>query len=249
MIYAVGDIHGYTDQLDQALARIEKDGGADARIVFLGDYTDRGPDSCGVVARLLDGVNGDRNWTVLRGNHDRMFCRFVTDGTVHDKGIKTSGLDWLHPRLGGTDTLRSYGVDTEAADLLAQAQAKIPPEHLAFLETRPLYLETEDLIFVHAGIRPGVALKDQTEDDLIWIRDGFLDHQGSHEKLIIHGHTALDTPEHFGNRIDLDGGCGYGRELVPAVFEGSDCWLLTKEGRVPLTPPAETALSLATREA
>lgn len=237
MIYAIGDIHGYTDQLEQALAYVEKDGGKDARIVFLGDYTDRGPDSRGTIELILEGVNSNRNWTVLRGNHDRMFCRYVTNGTIHDKGIKTPGLDWLHPRLGGLETLRSYGVDTEAADVLKQAQARVSPEHIAFLETRPLYHETDDLIFVHAGIRPGVALKDQAEDDLVWIRDGFLDYEEPHAKLIVHGHTALDRPEHFGNRIDLDGGCGYGRALYPAVFERSTCWLLTDEGRVPLAPP------------
>ncbi len=249
MIYAIGDVHGFTEQLDHALARIEKDGGKDAHIVFLGDYTDRGPNSRGVLERLLNGVNKDRNWTVLRGNHDRMFCRYVKDGTVHDNGIKTPGLDWLHPRLGGTATLASYGVDLNAENLLAQAQAKVPPEHLAFLETRPLFHETNELIFVHAGIRPQIALKEQVEDDLIWIRDGFLDYDEPHEKLIVHGHTALDTPEHFGNRIDLDGGCGYGRELVPAVFEGSNCWLLTSEGRVPLKPPAQTALSITACQA
>ena len=237
MIYAIGDIHGQLDQLDNALALIEADGGADAPIVFVGDYTDRGPDSRGVLEKLIQGIHDDRNWTILRGNHDRMFCRFLTDGTVHDDRIKTPGLDWLHARLGGSDTLASYGVNLNASDLLAQAQAMVPPEHLAFLETRPLWYETDELLFVHAGIRPGVTMQKQTEDDLIWIREGFLDFEEPHEKLIVHGHTALDTPEHFGNRVDLDGGAGYGRALVPAVFEGRDCWTLTKQGRVPLLPP------------
>ena len=80
-IYAVGDIHGYLDQLDRALALIQADGGPDAQIVFVGDYTDRGPDSRGVIQRLLDGVNAGRPWHVLRGNHDRMFTRFVRDDT------------------------------------------------------------------------------------------------------------------------------------------------------------------------
>lgn len=237
MIYAIGDIHGYSEQLDQALTRIENDGGKDAQIVFLGDYTDRGPDSSGVIERLLDGINSDRNWTILRGNHDRMFCRFVKDGTLHDKGIKTPGLDWLHPRLGGAQTLVSYGLDVEGHDILAQAQAHVSPEHLAFLETRPLYFETDELTFVHAGIRPHVPMNAQTEDDLIWIRDGFLDFEAPHPKLVVHGHTALDYPAHFGNRVDLDGGTGYGRELIPAVFDGTNCWLLTKDGRVPLQSP------------
>ena len=95
---------------------------------------------------------------------------------------------------------------------------------------------SDELIFVHAGLRPGVALKDQREDDLIWIRQGFLDHGGSFGRLVVHGHTALDHPEHAGNRVNLDGGAGYFRPLHAAVFEGRDCWLLTDKGREALRP-------------
>ena len=235
MIYAIGDIHGQIDQLENALRLIEVDGGADAHIVFLGDYTDRGPNSRAVVERLLNGVAEGRNWTVLRGNHDRMFCRYLADGTEHDSQIK-SGKGWFDPALGGTETLRSYGVDVGGTDTLKRAQAAVPPEHLAFLESRPLWFETDELIFVHAGIRPNIAMEDQIEDDLIWIRVGFLDHEKPFQKLIVHGHTALDTPTHLGNRVDLDGGAGYGRPLVPAVFDGTTCFTLTDQGRVPLLP-------------
>ncbi len=237
MIYAIGDIHGQIDQLENALRLIEIDGGADAHIVFLGDYTDRGPDSRAVVERLMNGVAEGRNWTVLRGNHDRMFCRYLADGTEHDAQIK-SGKGWFDPALGGAETLRSYGVEVAGTDTLSRAQAAVPPEHLAFLESRPLWFETDDLIFVHAGIRPNITMEDQIEDDLIWIRVGFLDHEGPFEKLIVHGHTALDTPTHLGNRVDLDGGAGYGRPLVPAVFDGTICFTLTDQGRVPLLPSA-----------
>ncbi len=240
MLYAIGDIHGQIDALEAALDLIAADGGPEAPIVFLGDYVDRGPDSQAVVARLMSGHAAGRPWTILRGNHDRMCVRFVTQGTPHDSRI-LSGKGWLHPALGGTATLASYGVAgadrRPLADVVAEASAKVPPEHLEFLASRPLWHETDDLLFVHAGVRPGIPVDQQAEDDLIWIRDGFLDHPAPYPKLVVHGHTAIERPEHFGCRIDLDGGAGYGRPLVPAVFEGTDCWLLTPSGRVPLRPP------------
>lgn len=238
-IYAIGDIHGHKDALDHALALIAADGGADAHVVFLGDYIDRGPDSRGVLQTLVDGFATGRNWAGVRGNHDRMFCRFVRDGNQHDGKI-LSGKGWLHDALGGRATLRSYGVNPETDDvpaLAAAARAAVPETHLAFLENLPLWHREGPLLFVHAGIRPGVPLEQQTEDDLIWIRDEFLEDDRDHGALIVHGHTALYYPAHFGNRVDLDGGAGYGRPLIPAVFEGRDCWLLTENGREPLVPP------------
>ncbi len=235
MIYAIGDIHGQKAMLDHALDMIEADGGPDARIVFLGDYTDRGPDSRGVIQTLADGVATGRNWVAIKGNHDRMFSRFVRSGKEHDARI-ASGKGWLNPALGGGETLQSYGLDLDDPDLRRRATQTVPSSHVDFLDALPLWHTEDDLLFVHAGIRPGIPMADQTEDDLIWIRDGFLDDHRDHGPLIVHGHTALDTPRHFGNRIDLDGGAGYGRPLVPAVFEGRLCWLLTDRGRVPLLP-------------
>ncbi len=237
--YAIGDIHGQMACLDSVLLQIEADGGPDAEIVFLGDYTDRGPDSRAVVQTLIDGVAAGKRWHVLRGNHDRMFCRFVDEGVLHDERI-LSGKGWLHPALGGVATLASYGVaasdDGDVMRMLDDARDAVPRAHTDFLANRPLTLERDGKLFVHAGIRPGVPLADQNEDDLIWIRGGFLDYTDPHPWLVVHGHTALDQPEHFGNRIDLDGGAGYGRPLYPAVFEGDDVWLLTGDGRVPLVP-------------
>jgi serine/threonine protein phosphatase 1 len=265
LIYAIADIHGQKAMLDHALALIAADGGPDAQIVFLGDYTDRGPDSRGVIATLMAGCAAGRPWTCVKGNHDRMFTRYVRQGTEHDPQVK-SHISWLNPRLGGDKTLASYGVSGELhfqitpdgqmfsghesllfmrtaagnptpAEVLAQAQSAVPESHIAFLEGLPLFHQTDDLLFVHAGIRPGVPLAAQAEDDLLWIRDGFLDDTRDHGRLVVHGHTALETPAHFGNRVDLDGGAGYFRPLVPAVFVGRDCWLLTDKGRVRLAPP------------
>ena len=260
MIYAIGDIHGQAGMLDAALDLIAQDGGADAEVVFLGDFTDRGPDSRGVLDQLIAGMESGRNWRMILGNHDRMFLRFVTEGRQHDPGV-VSGINWLNHRLGGTTTLASYGLvgtpafadhrrgdeeilvhfETDDGNLSAEgvteaAQKVVPQAHLEFLAQLPLWYATDELLFVHAGIRPGIPLGQQDPEDLIWIREGFLDDTTDHGRLIVHGHTALDTPAHFGNRVDLDGGAGYGRPLVPAVFEGRDCFLLTPGGRVPLAP-------------
>lgn len=238
-IYAVGDIHGQIEQLDRVLRLIEADGGPDAQIVFLGDYVDRGLNSNAVVQCLSDGVSAGRNWICLKGNHDRYLTRFAADMTVFDPRTRT-GLVWLNPRLGGDKTLLSYGIIGEEGmplePIFDEAQHLVPQQHLRFLESCPLYHETDALLFVHAGVRPGIAMDQQEEDDLLWIRDGFLDHKGSFGKLVVHGHTALDHPEHAGNRVNLDGGAGYFRPLCAAVFEGTDCWLLSDAGRVPLTP-------------
>ncbi|WP_208348778.1 metallophosphoesterase family protein [Pseudaestuariivita rosea] len=234
MIYAVGDIHGQLGMLEQALELIYADGGSDAQVVFLGDYVDRGADSRGVLQLLSDGINAGKSWVCLKGNHDRMFEWFLQDHPRQDPHLFID-LHWLHERLGGLATLASYGIETterrRLGDLHAEALEAVPADHIAFLESLTLWKDYKNLRFVHAGIRPGVAMEQQKEEDLLWIRQGFVDHEGRHEKLIIHGHTALDFPQHFGNRIDLDGGAGYGRPLVPVVFEGDESWMLTANGR------------------
>ena len=238
-IYAVGDIHGHLDKLDEALRRITLDGGEDARVIFLGDLVDRGPDSRGVIQRLMDGLAEGRNWTVLLGNHDRMFRDFLREEPRQDLHLKV-GMHWLKKNLGGTTTLASYGVKASdqkrLGEVHAAAREAVPAEHMDFLQNLELFREEGACLFVHAGIRPGVALEDQVEDDLVWIRDGFLEHTESFGKLVVHGHTALDYPMHAGNRVNLDGGAGYFRPLQVGVFEGVDCWLLTDAGRVPLRP-------------
>lgn len=238
-IYAVGDIHGHAEKLDRALRLIAADGGPMAEVVFLGDLVDRGPDSRGVIDRLMQGQAAGRPWRVLMGNHDAMFARFLADGTAHDPRVK-SGVPWTDPRLGGLGTLASYGLEPDLTapvdDLLRAARAVVPQAHRAFLAGLPRLAERGGLLFVHAGIRPRVPLARQDPEDLIWIRDAFLDFPDPHPWLVVHGHTALEHPRHFGNRIDLDGGAGHGRDLHPAVFEGGDCWLLTDRGRVALVP-------------
>ena len=238
-LYAIGDIHGQLEMLEQTLALVEADGGPGARIVFLGDYTDRGPDSRGVIERLIAGQEQGREWICLKGNHDRMFEWFLEETPRHDPHLLI-GYHWLHERIGGVETLASYGLTfedrTRLDDLHARAKEVIPAPHAEFLRSLPALHETPELAFVHAGIRPGVPLAQQHEDDLVWIRQPFHDHTGPHPKLVVHGHTPVEKPSHYGNRVNLDSGAGYGRPLTAAVFEGRSCWLLTDTGRQPLTP-------------
>jgi serine/threonine protein phosphatase 1 len=137
--------------------------------------------------------------------------------------------------------LASYGVrapgDRPLAPVLAEARALVPPRHLAFLAQRPSHLEPGGCLFVHAGIRPGVALADQSETDLVWIREPFLSHQGAHPWLVVHGHTAVDAAEHRGNRVNIDSSAAYGGPLTAAVFEGAEAHVLTFGGRIPLLAP------------
>jgi serine/threonine protein phosphatase 1 len=238
-IYAIGDIHGQLAELERVLTLIKHDGGMDAEIVFMGDYTDRGPNSKEVLDLLIEGQAQGRNWTFLQGNHDRMFSWFMQDYPRQEAYLPVE-LYWLHPRLGGDTTLASYGVPftekTRQLAVHAMALDAVPQAHLTFLANLPLFHETDALFFAHAGIQPGVPLAEQTEHDLLWIRKEFHDDTRAHPKLIVHGHTPVPHPHHYGNRVNLDSGAGYGKPLTAAVFEGRDCWLLTSEGRVALTP-------------
>ncbi|SFK90079.1 metallophosphoesterase family protein [Shimia haliotis] len=238
-IYAIGDIHGHLDLLDDMLARIKADGGADAHIVFLGDYVDRGPESRGVIERLRRGVEAGRNWICLKGNHDRMFEWFMEDTPRHDPHLLVE-YSWLHEKLGGVQTLESYGVTVSKQERLSalheRAKTAVPENHVAFLKSLRLFHEQNGLLFVHAGIKPGVPLGEQSENDLVWIRQGFIDDATPHPWLVVHGHTALKKATHFGNRIDLDGGAAFGRPLCAAVFENGQVWQLTPEGRAAMSP-------------
>lgn len=237
-IYAIGDIHGQFDMLCRALEWIDADGGPEARVVFLGDLVDRGPDSFGVIELLIRGMEEGRDWVPLLGNHDRMFRRFLEDGTRHDTRI-LSGRGWLHPALGGPMTLASYGVETgeDRPDdaILADARARVPEAHCRFLNDRKTLHREPGLIFVHAGLRPGVPVDQQDEDDLVWIRETFLNETRPFEALVVHGHTAIEAATHYGNRVNLDTGAGYGRPLTVGVFEGDTVYTLSEFGRAALS--------------
>ncbi len=239
-LYAIGDIHGHLGLLRAAHDLIADDMASHGRgqVIHVGDLVDRGPGSRGVIDFLIDGIKGGADWVVLKGNHDRMFTRFLRDPWEPEPGLRPE-LSWLHPRLGGSDTLRSYDVanagDRPVAKVHAEAVAAVPDGHVAFLDGLPTLHHAGDCAFVHAGIRPGVALDDQKETDLVWIRDPFLMETAGFGPLIVHGHTAIDEATHYGNRLNLDSGAAYGGPLSAVVIEGREAALLTPAGRRKLT--------------
>jgi serine/threonine protein phosphatase 1 len=191
MIYAIGDIHGCLDPLRRLLDEIRP--AADDQVVFLGDYIDRGPDSKGVIEHLLT-LRG--RYTFLMGNHERMFLDFL------------QGKDrTLFLYNGGTATLESYG-----------GASTIPATHLAFLNRLLPYYETEDYLFVHAGIRPGIPLDRQDPQDLLWIREEFYGYPGRYPKAIVFGHTPMREVLMEDDRIGIDTACVYGNKLTCLIL-------------------------------
>jgi serine/threonine protein phosphatase 1 len=241
-IYAIGDIHGQLDWLHSAIEKIIKDGGPEAKVVFLGDYIDRGPDSRGVIDYLIAQKKAHPNWVFLKGNHDRFLEWYVETPQRNDPHLLV-GLSWLHPRLGGNETLKSYGVDVNDERRQGVVHAEtidlVPEHHISFLKSLDLSHHAGDLFFAHAGIRPDVPLADQTEEDLLWIRQEFHRHRDPHPALIVHGHTPVKQAMHCGNRINLDTGAGYGRALTTAVFEDGQVWTLEHSGRQALSVGAD----------
>ncbi|MCT8331411.1 metallophosphoesterase [Albidovulum sediminis] len=239
--YAIGDIHGYLDKLESAHRLISRDRAEHddtlSPVVHVGDMVDRGPDSRGVLDFLLAGLDRGEPWVILKGNHDRMFAGFLDDPDHHDAGLRAD-LNWIHPRLGGEQTLASYGVtgvgERFLSDLGAAARRAVPAAHRDFLAALPTSFARGEALFVHAGIRPGVPLARQTETDLVWIRSPFLEDPRDHGALVVHGHTPVDVATHYGNRLNIDTGAGYGNALSAIVLEGRDAFLLTPQGRVPL---------------
>lgn len=241
--YAIGDIHGHIDLLRHTHDLIARDraatGDPDAPVIHLGDLVDRGPDCRAVVQYLMDGTARGENWVTLKGNHDRLFTRFLRDPHEPEPGLRPD-LSWLHPRIGGAATLASYGVknamDRPLAPVHADAVTAVPQSHRDFLQACPVWHQRGDVVFVHAGIRPGIPMPDQQETDLVWIRAGFLDDSRDHGFLVVHGHTALDRATHYGNRVNIDSSAAYGGPLTAVVIEGRSVWHLTDAGRVPLQP-------------
>lgn len=236
--YAIGDIHGQYDLMLGAFALIEADraagGAAEAPVVVLGDLVDRGPKSAQVIAHLFQAQARGENLVVLKGNHDRMFSLFLDDPWQRDPRLRAE-FTWLHPRLGGPQTLESYGLrepgNRPLDQVHAEALAAMPPPHRLWLEALPAHFQHDEALFVHAGIRPGVDLRNQTEDDQLWIRAEFLEDSRDHGALVVHGHTAIEAATHHGNRLNLDSSAGYGGPVSVAVIEGRQAWLLTPEGR------------------
>ncbi len=198
-IYAIGDIHGCRDHLENLLALVNPDLTAH-RLVFIGDYIDRGPDSRGVVECILNlqKTFPPENIICLMGNHERMFLNFL-EGREETFFLIN----------GGAQTLASY---PEFA--WNQRPRRLPFTHEDFLQRLRLYYETEDYIFVHGGLRPGLPLVAQQEEDLLWIRDEFILSDDDFGKRIIFGHTPFRAPLVLPSKIGIDTGAVYGNRLT-----------------------------------
>jgi len=221
-IYAVGDIHGCTHLLKRQLAQIEADEQrhpcARSALVFLGDYIDRGPDSRGTIELLL-ACGRMREAIFLKGNHETLIGRFLD--------APQSLNDWRS--LGGFETLVSYGLRPSLSRqhrdderLAEELRTVLPAQHLAFFNSLSPSFNCGDFFFTHAGVRPGIALNKQSEDDLLWIRDDFLDHDLPFEKFVVHGHTPVNAPEIRPNRANIDTGAFATGRLSCVAIEGTD---------------------------
>jgi serine/threonine protein phosphatase 1 len=236
-LYAIGDIHGRLDLLTEMLGRVRADLAARPhprpRLVFLGDYVDRGPEARGVIEALIAVRDGDLPATFLLGNHDSYIRAYL-----HDPDWSDRTYHWLHDNMGGNATLESYGVPgamwTAPAATRDAFAAAFPPEHMAFLDACELYRRIGGYLFVHAGIRPGVPLEAQTREDLIWIREPFLSAKVDFGVKIVHGHTIVPTVEHHANRIAADTGAIRTGVLSCVLLEGDTTALLTPNGPKPL---------------
>ncbi|MBN7763326.1 serine/threonine protein phosphatase [Nitratireductor aquibiodomus] len=221
-LYAVGDIHGRHDLLAAMHARLMEeilhDRPADWRIIYLGDYVDRGSNSRGVLEYLANLRESDPRVIALAGNHDVGFLDFLSNPDPF-------GLFSCH---GGFETALSYGVEIDLTSREAMEPGHaalvraVPQRHRALLATLPYSVSFGDFFFCHAGIRPGVPLEDQTPDDLTWIRRAFHAHEGLHPKLIVHGHTPVRAPEICSNRINLDTGAWHTGRLTALKMEGRE---------------------------
>jgi serine/threonine protein phosphatase 1 len=234
-LFAIGDIHGRLDLLNLLLGQIANHAAQHSvpenGLVFLGDYIDRGPDSRGVIDRLIALPQAFPGWELhfLMGNHDNAALEFI-----ENPGIYTA---WRSH--GAAQTLMSYGVIPPRFENQRQfEQARddfvraIPLAHVRFLNQLEYFHVADDYLFVHAGIRPGIALADQLPEDLLWIREDFLLHRRRFEKMIVHGHTPAPSPIVLSNRICVDTGAHATGHLTALILNSEGRSFLTT-GKAP----------------
>ena len=217
-IYAIGDVHGCLPQLERLLNAVAADRRShdlNVHLIFLGDLVDRGPDSAGVLERVMRDLPANKV-SFLMGNHEEVMLECY-DGNAERCG------QWL--QYGGLQTLESYGLSrteifARTQDLPHLMRERIPPDHIALLRSFEDLIRVGDYVFVHAGIRPGVAFGEQPAKDVRWIRREFLDDPSDHGAVIVHGHTITDDIEVRPNRIGVDIGCYIKGKLAALVLEG-----------------------------
>lgn len=222
-LYAIGDVHGRDDLLAKLLGDIECEArtlpAARNVLIFLGDYVDRGLQSKQVIARLSGPMPEGFEAVFLKGNHELAMQQFLEDAQF--------GRTWKY--YGGLETLHSYGIteltlSDDPADFeraRRKLTAELPDSHRHFLETLSLSVEFGDYFFAHAGVRPGISLSRQIEEDLLWIRDDFLESRSSFGKVVVHGHTPKEEVVFRSNRIGIDTGAYMTGVLTCLVLEGA----------------------------
>lgn len=229
-VFAVGDVHGRVDLLDQLLNAIDKEharhGAAQKLIIFVGDLVDRGPDSRAVIDRVRQRVQlGEAR--LLMGNHEEIFIGAARGDVATAKALL---------RVGGYATLASYGIDRDTADagsfedLASLLVERIPRADLSFIERAEDMIRIGDYCFVHAGIRPGQPLDTQLPTDLRWIREPFISSRRDHGAVIVHGHTIMPEVEDLPNRIGIDTGAFRSGRLSAVVLEEDRRWFLEARG-------------------
>ena len=226
-VYSIGDIHGCLSELLEILELIQQDIKEnpvdDWRIVFVGDYVDRGPMSSGVIEQLVSLRAKSDQYVFLRGNHDDYFWSFLVDPHRSSDMWFNNGAEATFVSYGAS--IQPGGASQNDLDRLhGQMLRKVPRSHLDFLGALPMRYEIGDYLFVHAGVRPNVALNEQSDHDLMWIRQPFLRHEGSFGKVVVHGHTPNEPDmEIRNNRINLDTMAFITGRLTAVVLE-NDNW-------------------------
>lgn len=225
--YVVGDIHGRLDLLEDLLAKIhaelQRRPVEKTLLVFVGDLIDRGPASAHVLERLRNYKRPGIRTVFLLGNHEEVLLRIL-----HGDAELITKWRWF----GGSECLQSYGIEPGRFAYLSDQQAlaivrgAIPKEHVKFLETFVDSCRFGDYLFVHAGIRPGVELQQQSQNDLRWIREPFLLDDRDHGFIVVHGHTICEEVEVLPNRIGIDTGAYRSGVLTALAIEGADQWLI-----------------------
>jgi serine/threonine protein phosphatase 1 len=214
-VYAIGDVHGCLEQLLALEAQISADAAAfsgEKWLVTLGDYIDRGPNSPAVLDHVMGPPPAGFRRIALIGNHEQLLLNFLDN--------PPATLEWLE--WGGLQTAGAYGMPGDPRQswrrrpkLFAQGLAQlVPARHLDFLRDLPTWLKLPNFLFVHAGIRPGVPLAAQEDEDLIWIRAPFLHGSASPDLTVVHGHTPVDAVEFAAGRVDIDTGCFFSGVLT-----------------------------------
>lgn len=197
--FVIGDIHGRLGMLEGLMEKIPWRPDKDA-LVFLGDYIDRGPDSRGVVDRILSLTRNYSRISCVLGNHEGMLLDYLAG--VHKK---------LYLANGGGPTLKAYKRDEGL--LSPRLSHEMPNDHKAFYNSLKPYVEIEDYYLVHAGFMPGVPMALQTKTDMMWIREPFISSPHDFGKKVVFGHTPFLEPLVMKNKIGLDTGAAYGRRL------------------------------------